>query len=447
MKKTPLHAAYAHQEGVKLVNFGGWELPIQFSQGILAEHHGVRSGAGLFDVSHMGEFAITGSHAKPFLQYLLSSDIANLQNGQAKYGLLCYPHGGVVDDVLVYQFAEDSFWLVVNAGNREKDFRWVTEENPWVLEGRPMPTITDISDDIVQLALQGPKAVELLASALFEASADSADGLAADRGDPDFDTAFNTTPVAQATAITTLKPFEFLPKVTIAGVHAVVSRTGYTGEDGVEIYFSLKHNAPPSRNAQGSKNLHNGEEIASRVWDFLLNLGGKQKNGTQKHDSQEGGSQNLVDPDCAPVIPCGLGCRDTLRLEAKMPLYGHELSEHITPLEANLSWAVALQKEDFCGKGALVKQKAEGIPRSLRGVIMKDKAVAREGNQVFLENTAIGVVTSGAKSPTGGYFCALVLIQRGLGLTIGDEVTIDIRGKKRVATLVKTPFYKRGTTT
>ncbi len=380
MKQTPLYSVYAHQDGVRLVDFGGWELPIQFSKGIIAEHHAVRTYAGLFDVSHMGEFLFTGPHAEAYLQYLLTSDISQLQDGQAKYGLLCYPNGGVVDDVLVYRFSHDSFWLVVNAGNREKDFRWVTEENPWVLEGRPLPEMSDISDDIVQIAFQGPMAVNLL----------SAVG-----GD-----------LAQ---IPELSSFEFLPSVEINGVHAVVSRTGYTGEDGVEVYFSL------SRNAEVS-------DPAARVWNFLLSLG---------KDSEQS------------VIPCGLGCRDTLRLESKMPLYGHELSAEISPLEANLSWAVALEKDEFCGKEALVAQKEQGVPRSLRGIIMVDKAVPREGNTVYLGETPIGVVTSGAKSPTGEYFCALVLIQRGLSLKIGDEVTIDIRGKQRVATLVKTPFYKR----
>ncbi len=380
MKQTPLYSVYADLDGVRLVDFGGWELPIQFSQGIIAEHHAVRTYAGLFDVSHMGEFLFTGPHAEAYLQYLLTSDISQLKNGQAKYGLLCYPDGGVVDDVLVYRFAEDLFWLVVNAGNREKDFRWVTKESPWVVEGRSMPKIEDISDDIVQIAFQGPMAVNLLTSL---------------GGD-----------LAQ---IQELNSFEFLRDIEIDGVQAVVSRTGYTGEDGVEVYFSLSRNA-------GVIN------PAAKVWNFLLSLGA---------DSGQS------------VMPCGLGCRDTLRLESKMPLYGHEISADISPLEANLSWAVALEKDEFCGRDALVVQKEQGAPRSLRGVIMVDKAVPREGNAVYRGETPIGVVTSGAKSPTGEYFCALVLIQRGLSLKIGDEVTIDIRGKKRVATLVKTPFYKR----
>ncbi len=373
MKRTPLYPVYSQMEGVRLVDFGGWELPVQFKDGILAEHHAVRQEIGLFDVSHMGEFLITGPQAESFLNYLVTSDISTLQNNQAKYGLLCYPHGGVVDDVLVYRFNKEKFWVVVNAGNREKDFLWVTKENPWVAEGKALPEISDISDSLVQIALQGPKAVAALQKELLP---------------------------KDQTAIGTLNSFDFLPEVEIAGSKVVLSRTGYTGEDGFEIYI------PADKGA--------------KVWDFLLKL--------------------PVEP---PVTPCGLGCRDTLRLESKMPLYGHELSSEISPLEANLSWAVALDKENFCGKEALVAQKAAGIPRSLRGIIMKDKAVPREGNPILLDGTPIGVVTSGAKSPTGGYFCALVLIQRGLGLRIGDEVVVEIRGKERLATLVKTPFYKR----
>ncbi len=370
MKKTPLHAIYSKMDGVKLVDFGGWELPIQFEQGILAEHHSVRNGVGLFDVSHMGEFLITGPEAEDFLQYLLTCDISTLQDNHAKYGLLCYPHGGTVDDVLIYRFSAEKFWLVVNAGNREKDYLWVTQENPWVKEGKALPTIQDISDSIVQLALQGPLAIEVL------------------QGQID-------------TPLDSLKPFECLPEVSLAGAPVVLSRTGYTGEDGVELYFPV--------------------EYAEAVWEFLMAL-----------------------PAEPAVMPCGLGCRDTLRLESKMPLYGHELSAEISPLEANLSWAVSLDKDDFCGKTALIEQKTQGVARSLRGIIMKDKAVPREGNVVSYKNIPIGVVTSGAKSPTGGYFCALVLIQRGLGLKIGDEVQVIIRGKERAATLVKTPFYKRG---
>jgi aminomethyltransferase len=368
MKKTPLHAVYSSYPGVKLIDFGGWELPVNFEAGILAEHKQVREQVGLFDVSHMGEFLVDGPGSDEFVDYLVTGNVAAMQDGQVLYALMCYPSGGVVDDLIIYKKAADAYLLVVNAANIEKDYAWVTRENPRSAAGdKNLPRIIDASQDFVQIALQGPLAEDVLAT-LWTGCSD-------------------------------LEFFHFEESVSLGGLTALISRTGYTGEDGFELYLPAKD--------------------GPALWNLLMEAG-----------------------EPFGILPCGLGARDTLRLESKLPLYGHELTSEITPLEANLSVFVHLDAGDFCGKDALVKQKEEGIPRSLRGIMMEDKGIPRNGYEVYSGDDCIGFVTSGAVSPKLDAFIGLVLIRRGCGLKIGDRVDIDIRGKRKRARLVKTPFYK-----
>ncbi len=371
MKKTPLYDIYSTYDGVKIIEFGGWDLPVNYATGIIEEHTAVRTSAGLFDVSHMGEFIVSGAGSKEYVDWLVTNSLSSIGDGEVIYTPMCYPDGGVVDDLIIYQFSEEHLLLVVNAANIEKDFAWVTEENPRAADGS-IPagvSITNVSAQYCQLAVQGPRAETIMRKLYPEA------------GD--------------------IKFFTFRDGVALAAAEVLISRTGYTGEDGFEIYCD------------------SGD--AAAVWNAVLENG-----------APEG------------LVPCGLGARDTLRLEAKLPLYGHEITEKISPLEANLSYFVNLEGEDFCGRDALLAQKESGIPRTLRGIIMVDRGVPREGYPVYRVDgdTPIGQVTSGAKSPTLDAFIGLVLMERGSGLKIGDEIEVEIHRKRKKAKLVKTPFYK-----
>lgn len=368
LKRTPLFDVYKDYEGAKLIDFGGWELPVNFASGIIAEHMAVRKNAGLFDVSHMGEIAVEGNTSEAFLNWLLPNNLIELKDNQCLYSPMCYSHGGVVDDLLVYKYSKNKFLLVVNASNIEKDYKWITEENYWVKEKSNLPCFKNISDSMSSLAFQGPKSTEYLA----------------EMAGPE---------------VNDINFFYFRDDLKINGVDCIISRTGYTGEVGYEIYVDYKD--------------------APNVWNFILD------------STNDKG-----------VLPVGLGARDTLRFESKLPLYGHELAEDISPLEANLGYFIDLDGDDFCGKNALVKQKNNGIPRSLRGCEMIDKGIPRGGYKVFLDGREVGHVTSGTKSPMLNKFCGLILIRRGLGLKLGDEIQIDIKGKLKKAKLVKTPFYK-----
>lgn len=364
--KTPLYGEYAHLPGVKLTDFGGWTLPLHFSSGIISEHHDVRQKAGLFDVSHMGRFMISGPKATEYLDLLVTNSVASMEDGQLIYTFICYPDGTIVDDIILYRISGEQYWLVVNAANREKDFAWITKENPYAKTEKGETEVVDFTPFTSQLALQGPLALSVLEKLAPE--------------------------------VATLKFFHFLDDVNIGGVKALVSRNGYTGEDGFELYCE--------------------NEAAQTLWRKLAS------------DSN--------------VTLCGLGSRDTLRLEAKLPLYGHEIGGDITPLEANLGVFVKFDKPDFCGKEALLKEKEEGIKRSVRGIEMVDRAVPRHGYRVFFNNKDIGYVTSGTKSPTLGIFCGYVIIERSTSLSFGETLFVEIHGKMREAKIVKTPFYKRG---
>jgi aminomethyltransferase len=360
LKRTPLYPLYANFPGVRCIDFGGWELPVQFS-GIQKEHDAVRQQAGLFDVSHMGEFMVTGSFAEAFLQQLTTNDVSKLANGQAQYTLMCYPDGGVVDDLLVYRITADQFFVVVNASNIDKDFDWMREH----LIGDV--TLENRSDELALLALQGPNAAAIMA--LVTENCDK------------------------------LAPFHFVTDVSIGGAQALVSRTGYTGEDGFEIYVSA--------------------EQAKEVWIVLLTAGNP-----------------------FGLIPTGLGARDTLRFEARLPLYGQELSNTITPLEAGLGFFVKLTKDNFIGREALLQQKTDGVPRKLVGIEMIDRGIPRPHYSVYTHGIKIGEVTTGTQSPTLKRNLGLALIDADYA-ELGTELWVEIRGKRLKAVVIKTPFYKR----
>ncbi|MDY0372368.1 MAG: glycine cleavage system aminomethyltransferase GcvT [Sphaerochaetaceae bacterium] len=368
MRQTPLYDEYATYEGVKMVDFGGWELPLHFGTGITAEHHAVRQKAGLFDISHMGECMISGPGATEYLDYLVTNSVSAMEDGQIMYTFMCYPNGTVVDDLIIFRLSSEDYWVVMNAANTAKDLAWITSDNPKVVTDSSQVKITDFSPQTVLLALQGPRSERILAKICPE--------------------------------VTNLSFFRFIPDAVVAGIRCIVSRNGYTGEDGFEIYCNREH--------------------GQMLWRAIIESG------------QEDG-----------LIPCGLGARDTLRLEAKLPLYGHEISDEITPLEANLGVFVKFDKADFCGKEALSQQHLQGVPRSLRGFEMLDASVPRNGQRVFLGDEEIGFVTSGTKSPTLGIFCGYMLVSRHSGLSFGDVVELLIHGKRKRAKLVKTPFYKR----
>lgn len=360
LKRTPLYDSYSKYPGAKFIDFGGWELPVHFEAGIIAEHMSVRKNAGMFDVSHMGEIIIEGPDAEKYVDYLVTNDVKSMADNQVIYTLMCYPEGTVVDDLLVYKYDIKKYLLVVNASNVDKDYQWILSNKNCSV------SIENISPDIVQIAFQGPKAEEILQKYV------------------NFD-------------FSKIKFFHFIDPVQINGIDCIVSRTGYTGEDGFEIYVSAK---------QGK-----------RVWDYLYE---KSRNDN--------------------VLPCGLGCRDTLRFEAKLPLYGHEISQDITPIEAGLKYFVKLEKESFIGKNALINQVQNGVKRSLKGLEMIDKGVARNGYKVYKDSKEIGFITTGSYSPMLDKNVALALIDNSL--KINDEVFVEIHGKMKKAIIVKTPFYK-----
>jgi len=361
LKRTVLFDSYAEYGG-KTIDFGGWELPVQFSS-IKAEHEAVRTKAGLFDVSHMGEVLVTGEGALSYLQKMVTNDVSKLKDGQAQYTAMCYENGGTVDDLLIYKRGDNNYLLVVNASNIDKDLEWMNSH------ATDKVKIEDASSSYALLALQGPIAQEVLQTLTNEPLAD-------------------------------IKFFRFKENVDIAGQQVLVSRTGYTGEDGFEIYGS--------------------PEAIVALWSVILEAG-----------KNEG------------VVPAGLGARDTLRFEAGLPLYGQELSKDISPLETGLGFVVKVNKEeDFFGKEALTAQKENGVPRKLIGVEMIDKGIPRTGYKVFLGEEQIGEVTTGTQSPTLKKNIGFALLNREHTVE-GTEVEIEIRNKRLRAVIIATPFYKR----
>ncbi len=368
LKRTPLYSAYSAMEGVKLIDFGGWELPVQFSTGIITEHKTVRSNAGIFDVSHMGEIFVEGKGAGDYLDRLVTGSVASMKTGRCLYTILCYPDGGSVDDLVIYRLAEERFMLVVNASNTEKDFNWIYTENPEAA-GRPESVIIENrSNKWAQIALQGPKAEEYLQELVDTNLAD-------------------------------IPFYGFEEKASLSGTEVLISRTGYTGESGFEIYSPAEEGAA--------------------IYTTLVN-----------HTRDRG------------ALPCGLGSRDTLRMEARLPLYGHELTADAGPLEAGLKSFINFEKEFFIGKEALTGMVETGNYRILRGLQMIDKGVPRQGYPVFVGGDKRGEVTSGGKSPSLDSFIAIVRLPRDLVKT-GDIVEVEINGRLRKAEITATPFYKK----
>ncbi len=359
LHRTPFHP-YHVEQGAKLVPFAGFEMPLQFT-GIVKEHRAVREAVGLFDVSHMGEVEIRGPRALELAQRLVTNDVAKLADGQALYSTMCLPDGGIVDDVLVYRFGAERFWYVVNAANHDKDVAWIAEH---AFDGAE---VVDRSAEIGQLALQGRHAEAILAG-------------------------LTGTDLAGV-------PYYHFAEARVAGAPAVISRTGYTGEDGFELYMEGAH--------------------AATIYEAVM---------------ERGAAHGLV--------PVGLGARDTLRLEMKFALYGNDISEQTTPLEAALGWVVKLDTDDFVGKDALVRQKAEGVTRRLVAFELTGRGVPRHGYPALVDGAPAGEVTSGVMSPSLGKAIGLAYLPRG-SWKPGTPFQVEIRNKPVDAVVVKPPFYQR----
>lgn len=364
LKKTPLNEVHRQLKG-KMVDFGGWDMPVQYEAGTIAEHNRTRTAAGLFDVSHMGEIHVDGKDAIAFVNSITTNDVSKLIDGQAHYSALTNEKGGVIDDLLVYRFGAEKLLLVVNAGTQDKDWEWISSKRQ-----NFDVDLRHASVDYCQIAIQGPKATEMLQK-------------------------------LTDTDLSAIKYYHFMTG-KVDGVDAIISRTGYTGEDGFEVY------------ADASK--------AAQLWNKMLEAG------------------NFGDED--GILPAGLAARNTLRLEAAMSLYGHELGEDISPLEANLGWICKLNKGDFVGREALQKLKQDGLTRKLVGFEMSEKGIARDGFDVYIEGKKSGIVTSGSPAP---------FLKKNIGLAfvptefsgVGQKIQIDVRGKMFDAEIVSIPFYKR----
>lgn len=356
LKKTPL--ADIHEKlDAQMVDFAGWYMPLRYRT-LIEEHKTTRSAASLFDISHMGEIEIRGGHAFAYLQQLLTIDLLKLSPNRCMYSLLCYEHGGTVDDCFVYCYNSNRFWLVVNAANIVKDVTWLRDH-----AAKYSVTVRDLSPEKAKLDIQGPLSGEIAA---------------------------RLSPFP----LTLLERFEFI-ETRLDGIPVMLSRTGYTGEDGFEIYFDCDN--------------------AEKVWNALLDADSRLK-------------------------PAGLGARDTLRIEACYSLYGNELGEHISPIEAGIPWVVHDKKDDFIGKNILLSQKKQGTKRRLHAFRMEGRAVPRSGYEIHVEGKKAGFVSSGTFSPTFNQPLGLGFIEHQ-ALMPGDEIEIVIREGKHRAIVMKRPFY------
>jgi len=361
LARTPLYDCHV-ELGARLVEFAGWEMPVQYA-GVIDEHRAVRTAAGIFDVSHMGEVRVRGAGAEPFLQRLTPNDVSKLAPGRAHYSGLLTERGTYIDDLLIYRLAADDFLVVVNASNAPRDFEWIASRARDLKSDGMEAEVVDESDRWALIALQGPKAKEILEPLSPGASE--------------------------------LRYYGFR-QGQVDGRPALISRTGYTGEDGFELYVD--------------------PEDAPALWRRLLDAG---------------------------ASPAGLGARDTLRLEAAMALYGHEIDETTTPWEAGLDWVVKLDKGDFLGRDALAAQKAAGVPRKLVGFEVEGRGIARQGHPVLsAEGETVGAVTSGTWSPTFEKALGLAYVPPGLAAP-GTPLILDVRGRQLAARVVDTPFYRR----
>ena len=368
LKRTPLYETHVAL-GARMVPFGGWEMPVQYPSGVLAEHHAVRERAGLFDIGHMGQLRFEGPCALEFLQWVTTNDVARLEVGAAQYSLLCDESGGIQDDIIVYRLAETRYWVVVNAANTDADYAWIELQR--TRPGRGVDPervlLQRVSPPRTLLALQGPRATRILR---------------------------RLTPLDVGSL-----GYYHAAECTVAGVQAIVARTGYTGERGYEISFD--------------------QTYALAVWNALLEAG-----------KDEG------------LIPCGLGARDTLRLEAGMALYSHELTTETNPYEAGLERVVRLEKGDFVGAAALRRIQEQGATRRLVGIELIDRGVPRPEYPILANGQAVGALTSGGPSPTLKKSIGLGYVPAALAEP-GTELAIDIRGKPHAAKVVPFPFYRR----
>src|SRR6266852_1009779 len=371
LRKTPLNGLH-RRLGAKMVNFDGWDMPVEYpsSGGLIAEHKAVRSSVGVFDVSHMGDIRVRSGlqldGALAAVQYISMNDASKLAIGQAQYSAMLYPEGTFVDDVIVHRLGEDDYLLVINAGTREKDIHWVREST----KGFDC-LVEELSDAYTQLAIQGPRAIDLMKK-LTDANLDG------------------------------IKNYWFTYGTVCGLKNTLIARTGYTGEDGFEIY--VPSDVPTSE----------------KVWNQVMEAG---------HEFA--------------IVPCGLGCRNTLRLESKMALYGHEISDKINVWEAGLDRYCKMEKGDFVGRAALERAKAAGLTRTLIGLEMIDRGIARDEYPCCNEaGEAIGVITSGSPSPTLGKNIALAYVPPGYS-AVGTTLYVEIRNQKCKAQVVPTPFYKR----
>jgi aminomethyltransferase len=362
-RRTPLYEAHKRL-GAKLIDFSGWMMPVSYPAGILEEHHATRRAVGVFDVSHMGEIHFRGPRAAQAVQRLVTNDVGKLTDGRALYTVACRPSGGIVDDLIVYRIAPEHFLLVVNAANVRKDHAWFVEHAGGLCD------IEDASDDTALIAFQGPAAQPAL-QALTPAGLDAQ------------------------------RPFHLITGATVAGRPAWIARTGYTGEDGFEVFTSSAD--------------------APAVWDALIEAAVARGGG-----------------------PVGLGARDTLRLEARLALYGNDLTDETTPLEAGLGWVVKPEAGDFIGKEALLRQRAEGVRRKLVGFAMVERGIPRHGYPIHQDpgGPSVGEVTSGGVGPTVGKNIGLGYVPAALA-DPGARLHVDCRGKKVAAEVVKGPFYRR----
>ncbi|MCH4518885.1 glycine cleavage system aminomethyltransferase GcvT [Staphylococcus haemolyticus] len=353
LKKTPLYQNYV-DSGAKIVEFGGWAMPVQFTS-IKEEHNAVRYEVGMFDVSHMGEISIKGNDASKFVQYLLSNDTNNLTDTKAQYTALCNEEGGIIDDLVTYKIGDNDYLLIVNAANTDKDFAWVQKHAP-----KFDVEVSNVSDQFGQLAVQGPKARDLV-NELVDIN------------------------------VSEMKPFDFQQNVTLFGKNVILSQSGYTGEDGFEIYSEAKDTVD--------------------IWNGFIEYN---------------------------VVPCGLGARDTLRLEAGLPLHGQDLTESITPYEGGIAFAAKpLIEEDFIGKSVLKDQKENGSERRTVGLVLLDKGIARTGYPVLdLDGNEIGEVTSGTQAPSSGKSIAMAIIKRD-EFEMGRELLVQVRKRQLKAKIVK----------
>lgn len=362
MKRTPLYEEHVRLGG-KMVEFAGWEMPVQYA-GVVAEHQNVREKVGLFDVSHMGEIWVTGVNAEKVLEYLTCNRVSALYDGKAQYSALLNDQGGVIDDIIVYRFSAERFLLCVNASNADRDYEWLCSRN------QTDASIVNASAEFGQIAVQGPRALELLA------------------------------PLVRGTDLLSLKSFECV-ETELLNTKVIIARTGYTGEDGVEIFVKAERTVD--------------------LWRLLL-----------EHGEPYG------------VMPCGLGARDSLRLEAALPLHGHELSPDISALESGLGWIVKFDKGDFIGRSALLAQKETGVPRKLVGFVLTEAGIARQGDVLVdsVSQAQVGVVTSGTKTPTVQQALGMALVSMAQ-CAVDTKLSCIVRGRSIAASVVRLPFYKR----